>query len=176
MTVQIYGLNELRRRSRRWKDDFRPSSSRVRVLLNRVGRAVRDFSRNKITTQGDGKWEPLSKWTRAKTGRRKALITLRKNIDYDVQRESVRIYDSDPRQLLAKHSAGYTNPPKEGPLAIGPLVKPGLLKHSGPYLWVRGTREAVVPRRNVWGTKLERNRVINPITVKWVRDTIKGNR
>lgn len=173
MTVIITGLDELRRATRRWKDDFRPSSSRVRVLLRRVGRDVRDFARNKITTQGEGSWQPLSKWTRAKTGRRKALITLRDKIQYDVGADSVRVYDSDPRQLLAKHSSGYKNPPKQGPLAIGPLVKPGLLKHSGPYLWVRATREADVPRRNVWGTKRERTRVINPIVQDWVRDTIR---
>ena len=174
MTVVIVGLGDLRRATRRWKADFTPSGSRVRVLLNRVGRGLRDFSRNKITTQGDGSWEPLSKWTKARTGRKKALITLRKDITYDISGPGeVRIYDSNPRQWLAKHSSGYTNPPQSGPFPIGPLRKPGLLKHSGPWLWVKGAREGVVPKRNVWGTKLERSRIYNPIVQKWIRDTIQ---
>lgn len=176
MTVVVIGLNELKRKTKRWKDDFRPSSARVRVLLRRVGRGVRDFSRNKITTQGDGQWQPLSKWSKAKTGRRKALITLRKFIQFRLQKEAVEIYDSDPRQLITKHSAGFKNPPQVGPLAIGPLKKPGFLNHSGPYLWVNKTKQADVPRRSVWGTQRERERVYNPMVRLWIEETIDRRR
>lgn len=48
-----------------------------RKLLNKLASRGRDMTRKNITTQGKGTWAPLSKWTRAQTGRRKALITLR---------------------------------------------------------------------------------------------------
>ena len=177
MTIIIEGMDEVRRATRRWKRSLEPTGPIAGKYLNKIGRLVRDYSRDKITTQDNGKWEKLSKWSQAKTGRRKALITLRGGIVYRKIANGVEVYDKDPRQLLAKHSRGYTNPPGSGRVFI-PLKNPGKLS-PGPNLtsrgifirrWVPGT----VPRRNVWGTREERDRIIMPIIRQWVREAFEA--
>lgn len=143
-------------------------------MLNRLGRAGRDYARNQITTQGDGEWAPLSKWTRAKTGRRKALITERPRIKYVVRQGSVAIVHAatSPERSLSRHAKGFTRPAVNKPVYI-PLRLPSLLGVSGPGIYLpKGTKATKTPPRNVWGTQKKVNKLVRPVVEPWVRQVL----
>lgn len=178
--INTVGLDDLARSTKRWGKALEKGSGRVRVLLNRIGRGLRDRSRKRITTQGDGSWEPLGAWVQAKTGRRKALITERPRIKYRVSHGSVDIYHDSPstRWSLNDHARGYTNPADKSPKFIplkypGKLAPGGNLSKRGIFL-PKGNKATKVPKRNVWGSEPEaRREVINPEVQKWLREVFR---
>lgn len=173
--ARAIGIKEFQRTLKAIKKDLTPATSkRIPVLNTRVGRGLRDAARQRITTQGDGKWKPLSKWTRAKTGRRKALITERKNIVYERTTTSVRIIHKSPSAewSLNTHAKGFTRPAVRKRVRI-PLKQPKLLGVSKPYIILpRGSRATKTPARNVWGTVTEQRNTFIPIVRKWMRETM----
>lgn len=174
--VKPVGFRELRRALELTKGDFKAPSKRVTVLFNRVGRALRDDARNRITTQGEGKWKPLSKWTRAKTGRRKALITERRNIIYSNKGTRVEVIhrSPSPNWNLNKHAAGFTRPAVRKRVRI-PLRQPSLLGVKTPFIILpRGSRATKTPARNVWGTIAQQRNVFIPITRNWLAETLNN--
>ena len=175
--ARTYGVKELQRTLKLIKNDLTPGTSkRIPVLNTRVGRALRDDARNRITTQGEGKWKPLSKWTRAKTGRRKALITERKNIVYERTASSVRIIHKSPSASwsLNDHAKGFVRPAVRKLVRI-PLRQPKLLGVTTPYIILpRGSRATKTPKRNVWGTITQQRNVFIPEVRKWMRETMKA--
>lgn len=170
------GIREMERTLRLIKKDLTPGTSkRIPVLHTRVGRALRDDARNRITTQGEGKWAKLSKWTRAKTGRRKALITERKNIVYERTSSSVRIVHKSPSPSwsLNDHAKGFTRPAVRKRVRI-PLRQPKLLGVTKPYIILpRGSRATKTPKRNVWGTITQQRNAFIPEVRSWMRETMK---
>jgi hypothetical protein len=177
--VESIGVKEMARTLRTIRKDLTPGTSkRIPVLFTRVGRALRDDARDRITTQGEGKWPKLSKWTRAKTGRRKALITERKNIVYERTANSVRIFhrSPSPNWNLNMHAAGFTRPAVRKKVRI-PLKQPKLLGVTKPYIILpRGSRATKTPARNVWGTITQQRNVFIPEVRKWMRETMKAGK
>lgn len=130
-------------------------------LMNRLVSKARDMTRRNITTQGGGTWAPLSKWTIAQTGRKKALITLRKFIVAVKAKGRGRtakvVFQSPGNFTLSQHHDGYTDPAEGGIVKIA-LKKPGALKLPAKTK-VKGfvdKRSRKVPARPVWpeGRKL----------------------
>ena len=85
-----------------------------RRLLNDLARKGRDISRGNIASQGGGTWPPLSKWTRAQTGRRKALLAQIPRITAILAnaaaRTAVVIFTSPGNWTLTQHHFGFTEP------------------------------------------------------------------
>ncbi len=149
--------------------------SRTSVLSNRMGRALRDDARRRITTQGDGTWEPLSKWTMARTGRKKALIKERVKITFKlIGGQLVISHDSDGAWTLRQHEQGFTTAP-DVPATIK-LKRPRLLGVTGNTIHIRQAKESVTPARRVFATEPEANRIVRPIVKKWGADIIKRSR
>jgi hypothetical protein len=173
--VRPIGITELQRTLKLIGKDFNPrTSKRIPVLYTRVGRALRDDARNRITTQGEGKWKPLSKWTRAKTGRRKALITERRNIIYQRKGAAVEVLHRSPSSQwsLNTHAAGFTRPAVRKRVRI-PLKQPKLLGVTTPYIILpRGSRASKTPARNVWGTVGQQRNVWLPEVRRWMQETM----
>ncbi len=131
-----------------------------RKLLNRLAASGRDQTRRNITTQGRGMWAKLSKWTSAQTGRRKALVTLRKFVG--IKRASSKamsaatIFRSPGDYTLTQHHTGFTETPKGGVVKVA-LKRPGALDKEGKLkvkqakvVSFRDNTAQVVPARPVW--------------------------
>ena len=89
------------------------AAEKTSPMLRMLGRKLRDDARLRITTQDGGQYEPLSKWTRARTGRRKALITERKHISFRLVGGKTLIVGHTPVKgdwSLAQHEDGFTTP------------------------------------------------------------------
>lgn len=144
------------------KDLFRGPKRFRRKLLNRVARGARDASRSNIRSQGGGKWPPLSKWTRAQTGRRKALIDqiprILATLANRAAMSSAVIHNSPGDWSLNQHHTGFTEPPTNKVVKIE-LKNPGLLglKRVKEKYFV-DNEPTVVPRRPIWpeGRQLKR--------------------
>lgn len=147
------------------------------VVYNRLGRALRDDARNRITTQDNGNYDKLSKWTRARTGRRKALITERKNINFRISGGTLVIGHSAKGDWnIEMHEKGFRTPGFSGRSVTIPLKNPRALKNvSGNSITIRGAKESVVPARRVFSTEAEATRIGEPIVVRWIKDIIKRN-
>lgn len=158
------GFNKLRR-----------GLSNQKVVVNRLGRAFRDDARRRITSQGGGTWEPLSKWTMARTGRRKALVTEKKNITFKVIGNRLLVgHESGGGWSLQDHEKGFTTPP-DVPATIK-LKRPGLLGMEGNSIHITRAKPSVTPARRVFATEAEANNLVGPIVEKWVREIIKRSK
>lgn len=158
-----------------YQDDFRVNGRSMRVLLTALGRAGRDSVRNRITTQGStNPWERLSKWTRARTGRRKALITERSRIKSRVVSGTAEVYyeTRSDKWDLTKHHKGFTNPATTRGATIR-LKDPRPLGLSSNFIRIRQAKAGVVPARNVWGTDIENRSIAVVIVNTWVAAIIK---
>lgn len=154
--VTVIGINKLQGAIREVRNHVGDSPSGRRRLMNKMGLAMRNASRQNITTQGEGKWAPLSRWTRAKTGRRKALITLRERIKHDYNADQARVYfeQSSPFWNLDTHhfgrtSAGVRNTPMRIPLPRNS----GQIAGAGLRILIFNRRASRIPARPVWASK-----------------------
>lgn len=173
--ITFVGLDKIRRAARGWKDDFQPNKRQVKVLFGALGRKVRDDVRKRITTQGDGSWAPLSKWTRARTGRRKALITERSRVTFIVKPNRVEIVyiERSNNWNLTKHHRGFKNSGFSGKKVTIPLRNPGALKVSGNSLTILSAKPSVVPARTVWTPAGKLRRIALPVVNAWARKQLE---
>ncbi len=169
--VTIIGIEKLKKAVRGWRSDFEPSKGQVKVLFFSLGRAVRDDVKKRITSQGHGKWKPLSKWTKARTGRAKALITERSRVKFIVKPRRVEIGYA-PRSSdwnLTKHHHGFRTSGFKGKKVTIPLRNPAALKTKGNSITILSAKPSVIPARTIWtptGTLL---RIAHPIISRWTR-------
>lgn len=156
------------------KDIFKGPKRFRRRLLNDVARAGVKTSRDNIRTQGHGKWPPLSKWTRAQTGRRKALIAQIPRITAILANRaaitSAVVFRSPGDWTLTQHHNGFTEPPTKKIVKIE-LKNPGLigLKKAKDIYFV-DNEPTVVPRRPIWPEGQQLRRLMNTAINKWRRD------
>ncbi len=172
-TITITGVGLTKNGISKLKRDL----GRTSVLSSRMGRALRDDARRRITTQGDGTWEPLGKWAKARTGRRKVLITERKNITFRLIGGQLVIgHQSSGTWSLDDHARGFTTRPKVP--ALIPLKRPkllGLPSDQKTHL-LRRAKPSVVPARRVFPTEPEASQILKPIVGRWVAEIIKRSR
>lgn len=155
------GLSKLRR-----------DLGRTSVLSSRMGRALVEDARRRIATQGGGSWAPLSKWTRARTGRDLALITEMENISFKLIGGQLVIgHDSDGSWSLDDHEKGFTTAP-DVPSTIS-LKRPELLGVTGNSIHIRRAKNSITPARRVFPNQAEAHDVVEPIVRKWVADIIR---
>ena len=139
-----------------------------RLLRDTAKDSVREVKKF-ITSQGGGNWPKLSKWTRAQTGRRKALITERPRITHRVKpRRSEVVYSERSDDWnLTKHHRGFTQPATNKKVTVR-LNNPGAIKWDKPAITFINRKDSVVPARNVWGTEAMHKRIAEANTMRWM--------
>lgn len=151
-----------------------PKTGRKR-LLTALARRGRDATRKNIRSQGNGRWPPLSPWTRAQTGRRKALVTAIPMIKAKkANREGTRsavIFRSPGDWTLTQHHDGFKEPGTNKPVKIQ-LKRPGIvgLKKKVIFLADKGT---TVPPRPVWPEGRQLATINRQELVKWRADFMR---
>ncbi len=147
---------------------------RIKPLFNQMGRKLRDDARRRIITQDGGKYAPLSKWTRARTGRRKALTTEKKNISFQVVGSTLLIGHSATGWSLKMHETGFISTTSVGRVVTITLKNRKALKdvRSSP-LTVTVKKASIIPPRRVFANKLEATTIINPIIHDWIRKIVQ---
>lgn len=144
-------------------------------LMNRLVSKARDMARRNITSQGQGTWEKLSKWTVAQTGRRKALITLRKHIiavkAKGRGRSASVVFRSPGNFTLSQHHDGYKDPARGSVVKID-LIRPqalGLPAKTKVKAFV-DKRSRNVPARRVWPEGRKLFLMLRRETRRWARE------
>lgn len=139
---------------------------RPQVVYGRASRHMRDYVRRTITLQGRKRnYIPLSQWTRARTGRVKALITLRSNIRSRFSSAAGEVYfqQRSPHWHIDQHHTGFISPAVINKRMIVP-------KSGGGILAVFTKRKASkIPAREVWPTKSEVTREVTRMFATWVQ-------
>lgn len=130
-----------------------------RLVLRRLGRRLRDAVRRRFTTQGNGQWAPLSTWTKATTGRNKALLGYRRHIQFRLEGEdAVTIYFDPPRPgaSIGGFHKGFVSPavPESTYMAFN-AAKPRLVGRSGNPIVFTRRKASVIPARRIWLTPAE---------------------
>jgi len=133
-------------------------------VYGRAARHMRDYVRNTITLQGRANPYPrLSQWTRDRTGRRKALITLRPRIKARWDRTQGEVY-FDPISAqwnITQHHTGFTSPAVVNKRMAVPLKSGGVR-----IFWSR--KPSKIPARKVWPSRQELEREVVPFFSSWV--------
>lgn len=137
----------------------------ARSLMSRVARHFRDRVRSRITSQGNGSWAPLSNWTRARTGRRKALITLRNRIKAKWDSESAQVYFDSPSSEwdISDHHQGFTSPAVKGKRMAWRLTNPAAIRWRGSKVSITSRKASRIPARDVWSSDAKVKREVNTI-------------
>lgn len=133
-------------------------------VYGRAARHMRDYVRHTITLQGRRKsYTALSAWTRAKTGRRKALITLRPRIKarWDKSKGEVYFAPASSSWHIDQHHTGFTSPAVTNKRMVVPLKAGGVR-----VFWSR--KASKIPAREVWPTRREVEREVTPFFASWV--------
>jgi len=147
---------------------------RLPVLMNRIGRVLRDDAKRRITSQDGGSWEELGKWQRAKTGRRKALLKEREHIHHKVLPAGAAVivyYNMRGSWKLTTHGTGFVVSP-HGKFITVKLVdgRPLMLPQTQTAITFRWKRPSVVPARRVFAHKERAERYIRPIIAAWLAE------
>jgi len=144
---------------------------RTDPLMNAIGRALRDDARRRITTQDGGTYAPLSKWTRAQTGRRKALITERKNISFKLVGGVLQIGHQSPGNWsIQQHEKGFVEQNASETIT---LRNPKALKDvRGTQFFVKNPKASVVPARKVFANNAEAESIARKKANEWVKKIV----
>lgn len=181
MTFGIYvtGIEATKRGLRFISDALDGKNPRRATLLKRIGAALRDRARGNISDQSyEGQsWRPLSDWTRAKTGRFKALITEREKIKYDVDAQglTLRVFheQTDPNWTLTQHHKGFTSPAVTGKLMAFPLVRPNLVGIGSKLAIFQSRKATKTPARPVWPSPAMIKKLVGPLIDLWMKENAK---
>lgn len=152
---------------RKLGNDFSPTKGNMNKLFRQIGIKARNRVKRNITEQlGFAK---VSKWTEAKTGRRKALLPVRSMITYKMGRNKVEVGMPEQNGWNGtKHHKGFYNPP-EGRVTLA-LKNPRKLKISGSWFSFNDTKGSYVPARPLWGTSVTPYlRIAGNESTRWVR-------
>ena len=155
------GLNKIKR-----------ALKRTNVLLNGIGRSLRDDAKRRITTQDGGSYAPLSKWTRAQTGRRKALLPLRSGITFKLAGGILQVGHDSGSTLwnIGMHEKGFIQSNKSEMIT---LRNPRALKDvRGTQFFLRSPKPSVTPARKVFANKAEAESIAKIKAEAWVKNIV----
>lgn len=163
-----------------YDEGFKRKLKKMRNALNstrpvyvEIGGAIRDYIRQTISFQGRGRqWAPLSQWTKARTGRRKALITLGKYFGYDAtdKRVHVRFYEPpDANYGILMFHEGFVSRAVSGSRMVVPSYRGGVLATFN------NRKPSKIPARKIWPTQKETTEIVRPIMEKWLNKAIDND-
>lgn len=160
MTV-IIDDRALRRAATRMVRDIEKNTD----LYRRAAQAMAKYMRETITLQGRRqKFAPLSKWTVAATGRRKALLPVRDTIKAEWDRSSARVISGKHGQ---KHNFGINVSATRKTMAW--------LNRDGSKIVLRSRKAYKVPARKYIPTGREAESVVKKSADGWIRAIVKRN-
>ena len=169
VSIVITGVTETQRGI---KKIFR-DTKKTGVLFNRLGRAFRDDARRRITTQDGGTYDKLSPWTRARTGRRKAFVTEKKNITFRIVGDRLDVGHFATGWSFAMHEQGFITPGFKGKAVTIPLKNPAALRDiRGNSITIRSSKASVVPARQVFANPAQAQAILSRITRNWINKII----
>jgi hypothetical protein len=184
VTVTVVGMRGLSTAIRKIEEHIGTGARGRRQLLGRLGRMARDETRGNITTQGGGGWKKLSRWTQAKTGRRKALLPLRGRIKHRYDAETAEVYfeQTSPFWNLDTHHFGRTSRPvKNKHMRIPIPFNRGQIKAftgggrgsfgtSFGSITIYNRKASVLPARPVWASKRQLQAGVQTGLRNWLRE------
>ena len=140
-----------------------------RRLYREAATLVRDYMRQTITLQGrQVKWARLSKWTRARTGRVKALLPLRPMIKAKWDNHSGTVYfEPKGNYTLEQHDKGYIIPAVKGKRMVIPS------KNGGIFAIIMSRKRSFVPARPIIPSQIEGGKIIHKAVVDYARRMTK---
>lgn len=152
---------DVKRKIRALMNGLRPSGRRR--VLRKIGLSLRNEVRNRFTTQGNGTWAPLSAWTRARTGRRKALIGLRDRVKVRVENDKAEVYFDNPSEewSIEMHNRGFKSSAVDDKRMVVPLANGASIGAKGSRIVFTQRRMSVIPARRIWLTAAETRAVLN---------------
>ncbi len=158
--VEIDSRN-LRASLRRMEQSLR----RPQVVYGRASRHMRDYVRRTITLQGRKRtYVRLSHWTRGRTNRRKALITLRPFIKARHSSAAGEVYflQRDNNWHIDQHHTGFTSPAVVNKRMVIPRAGGGILAAF------MSRKASKIPAREVWPNATEVRREVTRMFATWV--------
>lgn len=173
--VKFVGLQKAKLGIKGIGDDITVTRGQAKRLFRAIGRESRDYVRRRITTQGNGSWPKLSKWTRARTGRRKALLTERQRVVFRVKPLKVEVaYEERTAEWnLTTHHKGFTTPGTKNKRVTIPLRNPAAIGWNRPAISFRNSKDSVTPPRNVWGFERDHQEIARKQTRIWIKGIIE---
>ncbi len=158
VTIDDRALKGSLRRLRRYVGNTTP-------VYRKAALHMRNYVRQTITLQGrKSPYKQLSWWTKQKTGRRKALITLRPRIKAAWGRQIGAVF-FDPVSAawhIDQHHTGYISKEVTGKRMAIPR------KGGGLVALLMNRKQSVIPRREIWPGKGEAAKEIQPIVQAWL--------
>jgi hypothetical protein len=149
---------------------------RLPVLMNRIGRALRDDAKRRILTQDNGQWAQLGKWQRAKTGRRKVFVKESQRIHFKTLSSAagaitIIYYNQRGNWKLTDHAPGFTLAP-HGKFVTVALAdaRPLRLPVGTPSVTFRWKRPSVIPARRVFADRAQVEKIARPIIDAWMME------
>lgn len=144
---------------------MRKEIGNLRPVYRRASAHMRDYVRRTITMQGRKKpYKQISWWTKQRTGRRKALITLRPRIKNAWNSTEGVVY-FDPISSawhIDQHHTGYISKAVSSKRMVVP-------NNGGGIVAAFSKRKASkIPAREIWPTKAEVARELRPIIQNWI--------
>jgi hypothetical protein len=132
---------------------------------------MRLYVQRTITLQGRGKkYQPLAQITSLRTGRRKALLSLRKQIKSNFTSKNANVFFtpiSDKWNDLSHHF-GFTSPPVVNKRMVIPL-------RGGGSIFLKNRKASVIPAREIWPSNKEVTTEVKPIFDRFIRNTMRRN-
>ena len=133
------------------------------LTMRIIGIALRDYVRETIRMGGRKRpHAPLSWWTIQRTGRRKPLKGIEKDIHYESGEKDAQIYFA--RQTygwnIDMHHKGYNIPARQGFMVV-PLAK-------GGFIFMMKAKAAKVPGREIWPVQKEVRDLVSKLVTEWI--------
>lgn len=161
-------------------------------LFRSIGAQAVKRVQHRIVTQDDGRWAPVSKWIRAKTGQEKALLGTEKFIRFTATRNKLRVVGHGGKWTHTQHDEGFQNElesPTEKHDERGRVVLK--IKDARPIAIYQETRRVKgqqvaratvfafkpkrrgrTPARKIWDTPEEVLEYADPIASRWLEKVV----
>lgn len=162
-------------------------------LFRSLGDAYVLDVQNRIRTQDDGRWKPLSKWGRAKTGQDIPLLGAEKYVKARVTAKGLSIVGTARGWTLTQHDEGFTNElqdpsePVDGAGRVVLKIKDGRplnlyvemkKKRNGTSVPVaqvfafKPKEPGLTPPRKIWPTVEQAITTGQPIASRWLQQIV----
>ncbi len=135
------------------------------VFHRKAALHMRNYTRRTITMQGRRRpYKPLSRWQRAKTGRRKALLWAKPLIRSRGDQSAGVVFEAPtggPYNIDQFHR-GFTSKAVRNKRMVVPAKGGGILAAFS------SRKKSKIPAREVWPTRREAKKELQPLLRRWI--------
>ncbi len=169
-------------------------NEKLPLLYNAVGPALVTNIRRRIQSQDGGKWQPASKWLRAKSGQSQVLKGAERYVNYRIAAKGLEVLGKGGKWTLTQHHEGFENKladpsePRDGHGRVILTIKDAAPLHlyqefrrrrNGQRVGVKTTFAFVpqkpghTPARKIWPTQAEAQRIVDPLSSRWLTKLVQ---